>query len=126
MPRDSADALAFTGAEVQTQLYHTVDQTTEHHVGDVYQVSDYELYMTLFGCRFVRPTAWSSVASTGATAGTPGSWTPTGSNPPDSFTLMNTITASPATAWTSGQHVILGDNSHAFWNGVSWQSGNAP
>lgn len=126
MQRDSADALAFTATEVVTQLYHTIDHSVEHHVGDVYTVTDYEQYMTLYGCAFVRPTAWASVVSTGATAGSPGSWTPSGSNPPDRFQQMDTITASPTTAWTTGQYVMLGDGSHAHWGGTNWTSGDAP
>ena len=64
-------------------------------------------------------------ASTGATAGIPGTWTPANSDPPNKFTVMNTITASPATAWTTGQHVVLGDGSFAHWGGAAWTSGKA-
>jgi hypothetical protein len=38
---------------------------------------------------------------------------------------MNTITASPATAWTTGQYVVLGDGSFAHWGGAAWTSGKA-
>jgi hypothetical protein len=64
-------------------------------------------------------------ASTGATAGIPGAWTPPNSDPPNKFSLMNTITAAPATAWTTGQYVTLGDGSLAHWGGVAWTSGKA-
>src|SRR5262245_7266966 len=62
----------------------------------------------------------STVPATGATAGTPGTWTPDGARAAASFTEMDTLTASPTTAWTAGQHVVLADNSHAFWNGTAW------
>lgn len=73
------------------------------------------------------PPGWSnSVAATGATAGTPGDWTPAGAVPCPTFTQMDTITASPATAWTTGQYVELGDWTYAHWGGTNWTSGKAP
>jgi hypothetical protein len=65
--------------------------------------------------------------ATGATAGNPGTFTPPGSDPPANLAAMAGITASPGTAWTTGQHVILGDSSHAHWDGTApWVTGNAP
>lgn len=64
-------------------------------------------------------------ASTGATAGMPGAWTPAGSDPPNKFQSMDTITAAPATAWTTGQYMRLGDGSLAHWAGAAWASGKA-
>lgn len=61
--------------------------------------------------------------STTATAGTPGEFD--GDTPAD-LAAMAGITASPATAWTTGQHVILGDASHAYWSGAAWVAGDAP
>jgi hypothetical protein len=71
---------------------------------------------------------WSNAkaTATGATAGKPGTWTPVGQWPPQKFTQMNTITATPATAWTTGQYVTLADGSEAYWGGVAWTSGIAP
>jgi hypothetical protein len=63
--------------------------------------------------------------ATGATAGTPGVWTPPNADTPNSFTKMDTITAAPATAWTAGQYVVLGDGSEAHWGGAAWTSGRA-
>jgi hypothetical protein len=65
-------------------------------------------------------------AATGATAGTPGTFTPAGAVAPANLAAMAGITASPATAWTTGQHVILGDASHCYWNATAWVAGNAP
>jgi hypothetical protein len=39
---------------------------------------------------------------------------------------MGSITANPATVWTTGQYVVPGDNSHASWDGDSWAAGDAP
>jgi hypothetical protein len=113
--------------EVVARRYHTIDHTVEYFEGDLYIVNDYALYMTLYGCAFVYPTAWTSLPmATGATAGMPGVWTPDGSRAMDDFTQMNTITALPLTAWTTGQHVILGDGTKAYWSGSAWASGTAP
>jgi hypothetical protein len=66
------------------------------------------------------------IEATGATAGTPGSFTPSGASTPASLAAMTGITASPATAWTTGQYVLLGDASHAHWDGSAWVAGDAP
>jgi hypothetical protein len=71
------------------------------------------------------PVEPAPVPATGATAGTPGTWTPAGATPCAAFTQMDTITASPATAWTTGQYVVLGDASEAYWGGTAWTSGRA-
>ena len=112
--------------EVVSQIYHTTNSTVVHLAGTVYTVPDDATFMTVLGCGFARPTAWSNIVPTGATAGTPGNWTPTGANPPDIFAKMTGLTASPATAWTTGQYVVLDDGSHAYWNGTTWIAGNAP
>jgi hypothetical protein len=65
-------------------------------------------------------------AATGATAGTPGSFTPAGGGIPANLAGLTGITATPATAWTTGQHVILDDGTHAHWNSTAWVAGNAP
>lgn len=66
-------------------------------------------------------------AATGATAGIPGIWTPAGNVRPANFTALDggSYIASPATAWTVGQSVILGDGSHAHWDATDWQPGKA-
>jgi len=63
--------------------------------------------------------------ATGATAGTPGSWTPAGSAPPADFAAIGSIVATPQTAWTTLQSVVLGDASEAHWDGAAWQTGKA-
>jgi len=65
-------------------------------------------------------------AATGATAGTPGTWTPSGSTVPANFAALSGCTASPTTAWTAGQYVVLGDTTQAHWNGTAWVVGAAP
>jgi hypothetical protein len=64
--------------------------------------------------------------ATGATAGSPGTFTPAGSAPPANLAAMSTVTASPTTAWTTGQSVVLGDSSNAHWDGAAWATGIAP
>ena len=77
------------------------------------------------------PELWlggGTVNATGATAGIPGSWTPAGSTPPADVTSMGSITASPATAWTTGQYVQTGTPGvigQTHWNGTAWAGGPA-
>lgn len=67
-------------------------------------------------------------AATGATAGVPGTWTPAGSTPPATVAdliagVPNTVVASPATAWTTGQYVqtaTAGAPGQAHWSGSAW------
>jgi hypothetical protein len=67
----------------------------------------------------------SGPAATGATAGAPGTWTPAGAEAPAAFTQLAPIIATPATAWTTGQYVVLGDASEASWDGAAWAVGRA-
>lgn len=72
--------------------------------------------------------------ATGASAGTPGSWTPGGSTPPASPAdltagVPNVVVATPATSWTTGQYVqtaTAGTGGRAYWNGTAWTAGAAP
>ncbi|QAX95467.1 major tail protein [Streptomyces phage BartholomewSD] len=70
-------------------------------------------------------TPLGTVSATGATAGTPGSFTPAGSTAPYDLVDLDLVTADPATAWTTGQYVVLGDGSNAYWNGTDWVTGIA-
>jgi hypothetical protein len=60
--------------------------------------------------------------ATGAAAGNPGTFTPPGSVKPLT-SEMSTVTASPATAWTTGQHVITRDGDDVYWDGAAWVAG---
>jgi hypothetical protein len=63
---------------------------------------------------------------TGVTPGTPGSFTPAGSTPPEDLTALQALGAlGETTAWTTGEYVVLGDASSAYWDGDSWESGTA-
>jgi len=69
--------------------------------------------------------------STGATAGAPGSWTPGGSTPPANATdaTSKSVTATPATAWTTGQYVqgsTAGTAGQMHWSGTAWVAGMTP
>lgn len=66
------------------------------------------------------------VVATGATAGTPGSFTPAGASAPANLAAMSGVTASPTTAWTVGEFVNLGDTTKAHWNATAWVAGMAP
>jgi hypothetical protein len=77
-------------------------------------------------------TAWGAgrarVPATGATAGSPGVWTPAGSQPPANATAAGIagIVATPNTAWTTGQYVqgsTLGAAGQMYWSGSTWIGG---
>ena len=70
-------------------------------------------------------TPLGGVTATGATAGTPGVFTPPGAATPANLAAVAADTAQPATPWTTGQYVILGDASNAYWNGSAWVAGKA-
>jgi hypothetical protein len=64
--------------------------------------------------------------ATGATAGTPGFWTPPASQPPVDAAAATAaaVVANPVTAWTPGQYVA-GSAEQMHWSGVAWVSGPA-
>jgi hypothetical protein len=82
--------------------------------------------------RFAATDAWwlgtGDVQPTGATAGTPGAFTPAGAAVPADLNALKAIVppvvASPATAWTTGQSVTLGTG-EAHWSGTDWVAGAA-
>ena len=78
--------------------------------------------------RIVLGNPGAGTAATGATAGTPGTWTPSGSTPPANFSAadMAGITATPTTAWTTGQYVqgsTAGTSGEMHWDGTDWVTG---
>lgn len=66
------------------------------------------------------------ILATGADAGDPGTFTPADSGPPMNLAGLASVVADPLTAWTEGQHVVLGDGTHAHWDGSAWATGDAP
>ena len=81
-----------------------------------------------------RAAAAVVVAASGATAGVPGAVTPAGSTPPATVAALiagnpRAVTASPATAWTTGQYVQTGTAGvpgQAHWSGSAWVTGPTP
>lgn len=71
----------------------------------------------------------SGPEATGATAGTPATWTPADSYAPETLLALQTATpaivASPATAWTTGQYAVVGNDDEVHWDGDSWEAGRA-
>jgi hypothetical protein len=68
------------------------------------------------------------VAATGATAGTPGAFTPAGCAIPANLAALTAanppVAASPSAAWATGESVNLGTGS-AHWDGAAWAAGVA-
>jgi len=115
--------------DVTALVYHThTGATVLRYPGEAYTAADAATFDTLRGAGFIWPTDYfASAKATGATSGAPGVWTPANTTPPGRFTQMaGAITATPATAWTTGKYVVLGDGSRAYWNGTAWVAGTAP
>jgi hypothetical protein len=79
---------------------------------------------------FMTPRVTAS-PSTGATAGTPGTWTPPGSTPPANAAGATSagIVATPSASWTTGQYVqgsTAGAAGEMYWNGTAWTTGRKP
>jgi hypothetical protein len=68
---------------------------------------------------------YGAVTATGATAGAPGFFTPSGAAVPANLAALTGITATPATAWTTGQYCITADLLAAHWGGSAWVAGKA-
>jgi hypothetical protein len=66
-----------------------------------------------------------AVAATGAVAGVPGYFTPTGASPPANLAALAGVVANPATAWTTGQYVLTADHQAAHYTGSAWALGIA-
>jgi len=68
-----------------------------------------------------------TITPTGVTPGEPGAFTPLGATPPANLAaLMGLGALGQTTAWEEGEYVVLGDLSHAYWDGDSWEAGEAP
>lgn len=75
------------------------------------------------GCVAILPAS-------GATAGTPGTFTPQGAAPSLNLQALidsePPVVADPTGAWSSGEYVELGDLTFAHWDGNDWVVGVAP
>jgi hypothetical protein len=75
-------------------------------------------------------TSSVTVASqaTGADAGIPGAFTPTGDRPAADLAEMTSlgIIADPLTLWTVGQSVVTLDTNDVHWDSAAWAAGAAP
>jgi hypothetical protein len=122
--------MAGDSIDVTARTFHT-ENGNAHAEGETYAVTDRALAETLRGIGFVSIEGWTDepappATATGATAGAPGTWTPAGSVAPANLAAAGPVVAAPLTAWTIGQHMILGDASSCFWDGAAWVPGAAP
>jgi hypothetical protein len=99
-----------------------IPQPFDYLIGDAGAASQVQIDWNLTGFPTVDTGA---VTATGATAGSPGFFTPSGANSPANLAALTGITASPATAWAVGQYVITGDLLAAHWSGSAWVAGKA-
>jgi hypothetical protein len=99
-----------------------IPQPFDYLIGDAGAASQVQIDWNLTAFPTVDTGA---VTATGATAGSPGFFTPSGANSPANLAALTGITASPATAWLTGQYVITGDLLAAHWSGSAWVAGKA-
>lgn len=104
--------------ELSSSVPHKFDEITAYEFTATV-IGEYDLYVLAADGVFIAD-------ATGATAGSPGYFTPSGTLLPAGLAALSAVTASPATAWTKGQYVTLGDDSSAYWGGSAWASGVAP
>jgi hypothetical protein len=97
-----------------------IPQPFEYLVGDAGNASQTGIDWNLTGFPNVDT---GSVTATGATAGSPGFFTPSGATTPANLAALVGITASPAANWTTGQYVITADLLAANWTGAAWAAG---
>ena len=66
------------------------------------------------------------VPATSALEGMPGYYLPSGATVPANVAALAGLTASPVTAWTTGNYVITADLVAAHYDGTGWVAGKAP
>jgi hypothetical protein len=115
MPEEAFHSLTLDVRGVISK-YQVGEMSTENLVPFTLEITPLQDY-------FTGPPA--PIAATGATAGSPGTFTPTGATAPANLAGLTGIAATPSTLWTTGQYVILGDASHAHWSGTAWVAGDA-
>jgi hypothetical protein len=99
-----------------------IPQPFELLVGDAGAASEVQIAWALTGPPTVDTTG---VTATGATAGTPGYYTPSGASVPANLAALTGIAASPSTAWATGTYVLTADLLGAHWTGSAWAAGKA-
>jgi hypothetical protein len=102
---------------------YVIPQPVELILGDAGAAAEVAVDWNLTGPPTVDTGA---VTATGATAGAPGYYTPSGATVPANLAALSGITASPAATWAAGQYVITADLLANNWNGSAWVAGKHP
>jgi hypothetical protein len=133
---NSAELALFKAAMAPTPgTLQLIPNTTEPGFfwqGQAYIGADIDCSMSAprVSADFTAAAQWTvpgQVLATGAGPGTGnGTYTPAGATPPQNLAALAGVTATPATAWTTGQRIVLGDGSLAHWNGTAWVAGAKP
>jgi hypothetical protein len=100
-----------------------IPQPIPQIVGDAGAASEVQIDWNLVAAPTVDNGA---VTATGATAGAPGYFTPTGATVPANLAALTGLTASPTSTWAAGQYVITADLLANNWNGSAWVAGKHP
>ena len=113
----SAQTQSTTNPVISGQV---VPQPFDILIGDAGALSEFPIDWNLIAPPNVDQTG---VAATGATAGAPGYFTPSGAATPANLAALSGIGANPATNWATGQYVITADLLANNWNGSAWVAG---
>jgi hypothetical protein len=117
------------------QLMPNTTEPTYFWQGLAYMGADIDCSLSApkVSAEFKAAASWSvpgMIVATGAGPGTgTGSFTPAGATAPNNLADLSDaspVTANPATAWTTGQRIQLGDGTLAHWNGTAWVAGAKP
>jgi len=100
-----------------------IPQPFEYLMGDAGAASEVAIDWNLTAFPTVDNGA---VTATGAVAGAPGYFTPSGASTPANLAALSSVTASPAATWAAGQYVITADLLANNWNGSAWAAGKHP
>lgn len=86
-----------------------------------------EPYNLVFDTNTFAPPTGIVATSVSAQPPSPGSFMPTGATVPINLAALQAMgSLGETTAWTTGEYVVLGDTSDAYWGGASWTQGIAP
>ncbi len=80
------------------------------------------------GTNSINCSGIAPITATSAVAGDPGHFEPTGAAVPFDLAALNALAINTGTAaWTTDQHILLGDTSQAYWDGDGngWVAGVA-
>ena len=118
--------------EYLRQPAHTIYGPGDRVILRATPTADVTLQIVILGIKHEwRAASVPSTSATGATAGKPGTWTPSGTAVPQDVHALKAndpvkVTATPLTKWLVGEYVVCKGGANAYWDGTTWATGKAP